>query len=133
MPVRCLGAARLYARPGGAEGDPGRAGHWMTSSSVQHAAAVPKAAAATGHKTVEQLPVAAHAGCHALQQPTPAPESLSRAGNGISRSNATAMCTRHDPAAWSYCQHLCNYGLCRKTDFQVNSIEKRSQVLGLCM
>ena len=115
MSLTCLGAARLYARPGGAEGDPGRAGRWMTSSPVQHAAAVVIAAAATGHNTVEQLPAAAQA----LQPSTPAPESLSRASNGILMSNATTMCTRHELAAWLYCQCECDYGLCSKIDFQV--------------
>jgi len=57
----------------------------MRSSPVYHAAAAPEAAepgfaAATpaGH-TVEQPSVAALADCHALQQSSPAPESLSRA------------------------------------------------------
>ena len=62
----------------------------MTCSPVQHAAAVPQAAAATGHKTVEQLPVAAQA----LQLSTPAPESSSRDSSSISRSNATVMSTQ---------------------------------------
>ena len=62
----------------------------MTCSPVQHAAADPQSAAATFYKTVEQLPVAAQA----LQRSTPAPESLSRASNSISRSNATVMSTQ---------------------------------------
>ncbi len=106
----------------------------MTSSPVQHtaavpiaAAAVPIAAAAIGHKTVEQLPVAAQA----HQPTTPAPESLLRASNGMSRSNATAVSTQHDPAACLYSQHTRKYALCRKTYFWVNSIAKRSEVLGL--
>jgi len=78
-------------KAGGAEG---RAGGWMTSSPVQHAAAVPGAAAATGDKTGEQLPVAAQA----LQPSMPAPASLSRASNGISNSiYATARSIQHDP------------------------------------
>ncbi len=101
----------------------------MTSSPVQHAAAVPGPAAATGDKTVEQLPVAAQA----LQPSTPAPESLSRASNGILASNATAMWTQQELAAWLYRQRKCNYGLCSKIDFQVNSTRNGPQVLSLRM
>jgi len=37
-------------------------------------------------------------------------------------AHATSMYTQFEPAAWLWGQQLCNYGLCSKTDFQVNSV-----------